>query len=290
MTLTVLVVGRGKVAAGLRRATRRKADLQIRERSHGRVRDADIAWAEIVLLAVPDGAIRATAEALAPRVGRVPVLHLSGNRPVSEAAACSQHGALHPLSSFASKRAPPDLTGTYFAVAGTPTAKRAGVRVARALGGHVLHATDPSVALQGPAYHAAAAVVANGAAALAASGVDILTRLGVARARAQRAVAALLRTVADNVEDVGVPSALTGPVMRGDASTVAAHRLALQQLGGRSAEVYDAAALAVLGCAIDAGLTGAEARAVRAALGPDGAPASSRAPRGRGASGRPGHR
>jgi predicted short-subunit dehydrogenase-like oxidoreductase (DUF2520 family) len=96
--------------------------------------------------------------------------------------------------------------------------------------------------------------------------VDILARLGVGRVPAQRAVAGLLRTVAHNVEHVGVPAALTGPVVRGDAATVGEHRAALEALGGGGLSVYDAIGRAIVTCAVDAGLPGGAAEGVLAAL------------------------
>lgn len=267
--LRVLVVGHGKVGHGLQRASRAAgSSLTCRLRSLSAVRRTDLDWASLVLLAVPDGAIRGSAEALAALTETPPpVLHLSGSRSVDEASACREHGALHPLASFAARGIAPELEGVHFALGGTPAARRLGRRFATAVGGHVLRSARSTTApLHGPAYHAAAALVANGSAALAASGVDILTRLGVTPMSARRAVAGLLRTVAYNVEHVGVPSALTGPVMRGDADTVAKHRAALASLGGGSHSVYDAVALAILSCAEDAGLAAEAAAKVRRAL------------------------
>ena len=84
--------------------------------------------------------------------------------------------------------------------------------------------------VHGPAYHAAAALGANGAAALAAVAVRVLEAQGMTRRDAERAMGALLRTVGENVETVGVPTALSGPVIRGDAGTVRRHREALEAL------------------------------------------------------------
>lgn len=265
-SLRVLVVGRGKVAHGLQHAARARRLATCRLRSLAEVSSTDLRWAELVLLAVPDSAIRSAAASLAVRIpAALPVLHLSGNRPASEGSACHEHGALHPLASFASAQRPPGLLGVSFALTGTPRALRMGKRLVRALGGKLLRTTT-ATPLQGPAYHAAAALVANGTAALAASGVDILMRLGVDAPTAQRGVAGLLRTVADNVENVGVPHALTGPIVRGDAATVIEHRAALQALGGAGLVTYDAIAQAILACAVDAGLTAEAASDVQRAL------------------------
>jgi predicted short-subunit dehydrogenase-like oxidoreductase (DUF2520 family) len=99
-----------------------------------------------------------------------------------------------------------------------------------------------------------------------------------------------LRTVGENVARVGTPAALTGPIVRGDAATVRAHRDALDAVDPDARAAYDALAPHVLACALAAGLDRARAdeveRAFAAALeegprrgrsGAAGAKASARA-------------
>jgi len=72
-------------------------------------------------------------------------------------------------------------------------------------------------------YHAAAGLVANGAAALAAVGMELLVKSGVPIATAPKMLGPLLRSVAENIEALGFPEALTGPVRRGDVAAVEGH-------------------------------------------------------------------
>jgi predicted short-subunit dehydrogenase-like oxidoreductase (DUF2520 family) len=113
-----------------------------------------------------------------------------------------------------------------------------------------------------PAYHAAAALAANGTAALAFASVRLLVRLGFGQRAAERAVGGLLRTVADNVERLGVPEALTGPIARGDRVTVATHRKALRRQGRDALDAYDAVLPLIVRCARAAGLSKARAAAI----------------------------
>ncbi len=69
-------------------------------------------------------------------------------------------------------------------------------------------------------YQAVAGLVANGAAALAAIGEELLVVSGVPRKDAPKMLGPLLRSVAENVEELGFPDALTGPVRRGDAGAI----------------------------------------------------------------------
>lgn len=98
-------------------------------------------------------------------------------------------------------------------------------------------------------YHAAAALVANGSAALAARGAEMLRRAGLEGAEVEAALGTLLRSVADNVVELGFPAALTGPVRRGDHATVAAHLQVLRRSHPEALPLYLAVASAQLGLA-----------------------------------------
>jgi predicted short-subunit dehydrogenase-like oxidoreductase (DUF2520 family) len=126
----------------------------------------------------------------------------------------------HPLVAFADARRPPDLRGAHANVEGDPRAVAMARKLATLVGlrPRTLPGLDPV------AYHAAAGLLANGAAALAAASQQILTTSGLAPATAAALLGPLLRSVAENVEALGMPSALTGPVRRGDTVAVAKHQ------------------------------------------------------------------
>jgi predicted short-subunit dehydrogenase-like oxidoreductase (DUF2520 family) len=126
---------------------------------------------------------------------------------------------MHPMISFASPRWTPTLERGQVNVDGDPPAVRLATRVARLLG----MSPRRLPGLDKVAYHASAGLVANGAAALAAAGTELLGRAGVKPELASKMLGPLLRSVADNVERLGLPGALTGPVRRGDAKGVERH-------------------------------------------------------------------
>src|SRR6185503_13839633 len=107
-----------------------------------------------------------------------------------------------------------------------------------------------------PRYHAAAALVSNHAVGLVDAGVELLTSVGLERATAVRALAA---STAANLERVGLPEALTGPIARGDVAVIARHILALRP-HAEIAALYRATARRVSKVAADKG------RATRDAL------------------------
>jgi predicted short-subunit dehydrogenase-like oxidoreductase (DUF2520 family) len=170
---------------------------------------------------------------------------------------------MHPLVSFPSKRGNPSLRGTTFTVNGSRRAVATSRLLAHACGARII------VAQTGDAsYHAAAALVANGAAALAFVSVGVLERLGFDKRAAERAIGGLLKSVGENVQSLGVPGALTGPIARGEAAAVTNHRRALRRVGRDALSAYDAVVPIIVKCARAAGLSPAKAskilRATRA--------------------------
>jgi predicted short-subunit dehydrogenase-like oxidoreductase (DUF2520 family) len=96
------------------------------------------------------------------------------------------------------------------------------------------------------AYHAAAGLVANGSAALAAAGAELLKAAGCPPAELGRVLGPLLRSVAQNVEALGLPGALTGPIRRGDRATVQRHLAAIARYRPDLRALYLASANAQL--------------------------------------------
>jgi predicted short-subunit dehydrogenase-like oxidoreductase (DUF2520 family) len=260
-----VIVGRGKVGRALLGALAARGHSA--QLAAGRtVSAATIGSARLVVLALPDAALAPVAQRLAPGLARgAVVLHCAGRLGIEPLAACEAVGAevgvMHPLVSFASKRRSPPLLGATFVIAGSPRAVAAARSLARQVGAQPLVAP-----VHGAAYHAAAAMLAGGSVALAGHAIDVLVGLGMERGAARRALSGLLASIAANLALLDAPEALTGPVARGDAAAVAAHRAALAALAPEALSVYDAIAPAVLDIAVRAGLEEARAGDVRRAL------------------------
>lgn len=264
--MKVVILGRGRLGQGLRRRLQ-DTDISVRLTSGHAPRGP---FEGVVVLAVPDPAVEAVAASLGPRLGPgAVVLHCSGSlgpdRLTTLRDADCAVGVMHPLVSFASPTRPPSLRGTSFLIDGDPKAVRAATTIAKAL-----RARPVRAAVHGPAYHAAAALSANGAAALGMVAVRVMESIGLSPRDAQRAIGALLRTVGENIERIGVPDALSGPVLRGDHAAVARHRDALGRLDPEAVHAYDAVAPAILDCAVRTGLPADKAARVRRALGSGG--------------------
>jgi predicted short-subunit dehydrogenase-like oxidoreductase (DUF2520 family) len=220
--LSVFVFGAGKVGRALAHALRAvKWHVTLRAARKGwpkRAVDADV-----VVLALRDRELLATVEHVATTkliASNAVVVHVAGAlrsdvlsplRPITAGVA-----QMHPMISFASRTVFPTLERGNVHVAGDRVAMMRASKVVQAIGMVPRHFPD----LDPVGYHAAAALVANGAAALAAQGVEVLVASNVPRKVASKLLGPLLRSVADNVETLGFPDALTGPVRRGDLSAV----------------------------------------------------------------------
>jgi len=240
----VFIFGAGKVGAGLARALRAAGD-KVTLRGQRQGLPSRRIEADLVIVAVRDRDISGVAESLVSGhlVGhrKVAVVHCAGALgPEALAAARGPNVAvaqMHPMISFASKARTPELTRGQLHVDGDAAA----VRAARALGKKLGMTPRTIPGLDRVAYHAAAGLVANGAAALAAGGVELLGKAGVDAATAAAMLGPLLRSVADNVERLGLPEALTGPVRRGEAAGVGKHLDTLERLSPRLLPIYIAA-------------------------------------------------
>ncbi|GAB6106324.1 Rossmann-like and DUF2520 domain-containing protein [Fusibacter bizertensis] len=78
-------------------------------------------------------------------------------------------------------------------------------------------------------YHAAAAIVSNYLVAVIDFGLSQFMELGLDSKEAQKALWPLILNTIENVNSLGTKIALTGPIARGDISTIEAHLNALSQ-------------------------------------------------------------
>lgn len=197
---------------------------------------AAAAEARLVLVAVPDGEIGHVAAALAESSGhswsRKVVLHHAGALGPEPLLPLRSRGAavgvLHPLQCLGgTKLASKLLAGSGARIEGDVRASAAARRLARALGLKALRLPEKLSAEQRRLYHAAAALVSNDLVALLAIGSDLLRAIGMSERDALAALAPLARGTIAQAEGLGLGAALTGPVVRGDAETVAMHLRAL---------------------------------------------------------------
>lgn len=220
--MKVFILGAGKVGRAVARTLKEHGDTvtlcPARKGVPTRPIDADI-----VILSVRErqlGPIAADLAVSGVVKKTAVVVHNAGSLSADALAAlrgaCAGVAQMHPMISFASTSFFPTLTRGHCHVKGDPAAEKRARTVAKHLG-----MTPRTFAkLDTVGYHAAAGLVANGAAALAAIGAELLVVSGVPRADTPKMLGPLLRSVAENVEALAFPEALTGPVRRGDAGAI----------------------------------------------------------------------
>lgn len=218
--------------------------------------------AELALIAVPDDRIFVLVEQLAAahvwRTGQQ-VAHCSGVLPAAVLAPAAEQGALaggfHPLAAIANRDRP--LPGSIsFAVEAAEPLRATLWSMARALGGTPFE-LQPE---KRPLYHAAAVLMSNYTVVLAALAGQLLEQAGIPERESLAALLPLLRSTVDNLAGAGLPAALTGPLVRGDAGTVLRHVRTLDQAAPEVATVYRTLATAALP------LAAAQGRLDRAAI------------------------
>jgi predicted short-subunit dehydrogenase-like oxidoreductase (DUF2520 family) len=227
-----------------------------------------------VLIAVSDRAIEPVAEALALAGMRTGVvLHTCGAKGPDALRALRAKGVacgmLHPLQTMmTAEQGVNSLVDATFGLSGDREAIVWGdeiVEIVRSVtegDGRSLHiAADRS-----SHYHAGAVMASNALIAVLDAAMILMTHAGVERNAASRALAPLARTSLQNALASGPQAALTGPVVRGDAATVAAHIEALRNVEPTVAKLYEASAMHLLQLARQRGLSDASVRAVELAL------------------------
>jgi len=208
---SVTVIGSGRVGSAVA--------ARLRERGVRVAPDGDLA-----VICVPDDAIAEAARGIS--VGPW-IAHVSGATPLTALDPHRRRFSLHPLQTFTRARGPEQLDGAWGAVtAEGDEARSAGLWLAEALGVHPFELDDASR----PLYHAGAAIASNYLVTLHAVASDLFRAAG---APPEALVPLMERTIANGFQ-------LTGPIARGDWSTVDRHREVLSSTD--YAGLYDALA------------------------------------------------
>lgn len=217
------IIGRGRLGTALSAALDERGYPLIGPLGRG----ADAGDADAVLLCVPDAEI-ATAAAVVqpgPLVG-----HCSGATGLD---ALFPHEALslHPLMTVTADRG--TFAGAGAAVAGnTPRALGFARRLAEGLGMCPFELDENDRA----AYHAAASIASNFLVTLEAAAERLAQSAGASR----ELLVPLVRATVENWAALGGEQALTGPVARGDETTVAAQREAIIERAPDLLPLFDA--------------------------------------------------
>jgi len=188
---------------------------------------ADIA--DLVFITTPDDNIAPVASEIQWHAGQS-VVHCSGAdstealKPAEELGADT--GVFHPLQTFASvQQAIANISGSTFAIeAGEPLLNTL-KDMANTLDGNWIEVKAEDKVI----YHAAAVIACNYLVTMVKLATDLWQTFAIPPQQATQALLPLLRGTIHNIETVGIPQCLTGPIARGDTGTVKKHLDALQK-------------------------------------------------------------
>ncbi len=187
-----------------------------------------VRYADVVAVTTQDREIHAVAKEIFQKTDRLDqklFFHTSGAHPATELSPLEQKGAmlgsLHPLQTF------PDVNSgivalprTYIFIEGDEKALPVLDLLASTIGFKAVRIESKNKLL----YHLSAVFVCNLLTALMHTGEGIVNRIGIELTP----FFPIIETTLRNIENKGPLLSLTGPVVRGDAETVASHLEAIK--------------------------------------------------------------
>ena len=196
---------------------------------------------DLVFITTPDGAIAEVAAGVNWRSGQG-VAHCCGAASVELLDAASDAGAavgaMHPFQTFAALSDPTEaarrLSGVTFAVSATGWLEDYLPSLAERLEGRAITIPDELR----PLYHASAVLACGYVGTLLDAAISLWTRMGYTEADGVAAVAPLARATVEAIAAAGPVNAVTGPAVRGDADTIAAHLALLSERAPELVTLY----------------------------------------------------
>jgi predicted short-subunit dehydrogenase-like oxidoreductase (DUF2520 family) len=186
--------------------------------------------ANLIFITTPDDVIASVANEVKWHQ-KQSVVHCSGAdstislQPARDAGA--NVGVIHPLQTFASvDKAIENMPGSTFALEAEEPLISILKQITNNLGGNwiTLKAQDKVI------YHAAAVIACNYLITLVKLATDLWGTFNVPTQQATQELLPLIRGTLHNIETVGIPQCLTGPIARGDIGTIKKHLTAIQEL------------------------------------------------------------
>jgi predicted short-subunit dehydrogenase-like oxidoreductase (DUF2520 family) len=184
--------------------------------------------AELVFITTPDDIIAQVCGEVR-WYERQSVVHCSGAHSVDILEPARKLGAavgsFHPLQTFADvDQAMENLPGSIFALEAKEPLLSMLKEFTSLLNGNWVELKPGDKVL----YHAAAVFACNYLVTLVKLALDLWLDFGVSSKEATRALLPLLQGTINNIDNIGLPDCLTGPVARGDLGTIKRHLNALE--------------------------------------------------------------
>jgi len=240
-SLGIWIAKTGYVIAGVASkslSSAKKAAELIQTNSFSQTAEEITGDADIIFLTTPDGVISHVCENISKNNGfkkNALVLHCSGAHPstiLRSAKSCGAAiGSMHPLQSIASIKTDINpFKGIIVSLEGEDDAIIAARQIASDLGATCYTIKTDAKTL----YHASAVVASNYLVTLLGLAFKLIGVAGIADADAYKVLKPLINGTLTNIEKVGIPNALTGPISRGDVETIEQH---IDAIGSKTPEL-----------------------------------------------------
>ncbi len=206
------------------------------------LRDPELCRAAVIMLSVSDSAIEPVAREIAALQkdwsGRI-VLHNCGSIPADVLEPFRRRGAaigsLHPYQTIPSREdGSRNLIGTFWSVEGDAAAVRLGRQWVKKVSGTVFRIRPGGK----PLYHLSAFLVCPTELALMDQAEKVLRSAGVPPRIVRPMLSRFVAETAKNFQQMGGGKALTGPVVRGDWTTIRKHIAALRRTSPEALPAY----------------------------------------------------
>jgi predicted short-subunit dehydrogenase-like oxidoreductase (DUF2520 family) len=183
---------------------------------------------ELVFITTPDDIIAQVCGEVQWHAGQN-VVHCSGAHSVDILEPAKKLGAdvgsFHPLQTFADvDQAIENLPGSTFSLEAEEPLLSTLKELTLLLNSHWVELKPGDKVL----YHAAAVFACNYLVTLVKLALDLWRDFGVSSKEATKALLPLLNGTINNIENIGLPDCLTGPIARGDSGTIVRHLSALE--------------------------------------------------------------
>ena len=198
---------------------------------------------DFVFITTPDDIIGQVAAQVKWHAGQT-VIHCSGANSTAILAPAREAGChigcMHPCNTFASiEQSLENLLGSKFTLEAEEPVLTDLKAFAASLKGSWMTLREKDKAL----YHAAVCIACNYMYTVVEMGVELFRHFGISMEDATSACMPILKGTINNIENVGFPGCLTGPIARGDVGTIQKHVAALQEREPAFVPLYKALGL-----------------------------------------------
>jgi len=209
--------------------------------------------AEHVFITTPDDSIPTVASELTWRPEQN-VVHCSGAASIDILEPAKKYGAMvgsfHPCQAFASvDQAIKNLPGSTFAIEAQGPLLDILKEMASTIGCDWIVLKPGNKAL----YHAAAVFASNYFVTLLKVATDLFQNFDVPAAQSTKVLMPLIQGNIKNINSIGLPGCLTGPIARGDVSTIEKHIFALKEKEPSILKLYAELGLSTIPIALEKG-------------------------------------